>query len=92
MTCEENKNVTYAGDVVVVAHSFGQQPVADFPGEDGGALAFVVRDFGDHRCGCYSGFRTADGARFDRTGLVVPAVEQNTNHTYRIRSPLILFM
>ena len=38
--------LTYAGDAVVVDNAFGEEPVPDLPGEDGGALALVVRYLG----------------------------------------------
>jgi len=62
---------TDAGDVVLVTESFRQETIAYFPGEDRRALAFVLRDAGDH-LGCrYAWFTAANCAWTNGTRLVV---------------------
>ena len=68
--------LTYAWDVVVVGDSLGEEPVADLPGEDGGALALVVGDLGDDGRRGHAGLRAADRARLDRPGLIVPVTRE----------------
>ena len=65
--------LTHAWDVVVVGDSLREEPVADLPGEDGGALPLVVGDLGDHRGRRHARLGAADRARLDRPSLVVPA-------------------
>ena len=64
---------THAWDVVVVGDPLGEEPVADLPGEDGGALPLVVGDLGDDRGRRHARLRAADRPRLDRPSLVVPA-------------------
>ena len=66
--------LTYARDVVVVSDALGEEPVPDLPGEDGGALALIVRDLGHDGRRRHAGLRAADRARLDRPGLIVPAI------------------
>ena len=67
---------THAGDGVIVADALGEQTVADLPCEDGRAFALVLGDFGHDVGGGDARLGAADGARFDRTRLVVPAVSK----------------
>ena len=64
---------THARDVVVVGDALGEEPVADLPGEDGGALPLVVGDLGDDRGRRHARLRAPDRPRLDRPSLVVPA-------------------
>lgn len=72
------RRYTHARYVVVAAHPFGQQPVPDLPSEDGRTLALVVGDLVHHAIGGHARFRAANGARFDRTGFVIP-IKKNTH-------------
>lgn len=74
------RRYTHARYVVVAAHPFGQQPVPDLPSEDGRTLALVVGDLVHHAIGGHARFRAANGARFDRTGFVIP-IKKNTDGT-----------
>jgi len=61
-----------AGDAVVVAHSLGQEPVPDLPGEHGGVLAFVIGDLVDHFGSSNLWFGSPDHPGADAARLVVP--------------------
>lgn len=43
--------------------TFGNESLADFPGEDGRVLAFVLLDLGDDGGGCHFGLGASDDAR-----------------------------
>lgn len=43
--------------------TFRDEPLADFPGEDGRVLAFVLLDLGDDGGGCHFGLGASDDAR-----------------------------
>ncbi len=71
---EEEKRKTHAGNVVVIADGFLEETIADFPGEDGRAFAFELRDLADDIVGCHPRFGAANGSRPDRARLVIPDV------------------
>lgn len=70
---------THTRYVVVRTDPLGQQPVSDFPGEDGRALPLVLGYLADHFWSCHSGFAATNGPGPDGAGLVIPA--QNLTHT-----------
>lgn len=48
---------------VLFLFTFRNEPLADFPGEDGRVLAFVLLDLGDDGGGCHFGLGASDDAR-----------------------------
>lgn len=70
---------TYRRHVVAGAHLIVQQSVANFPGEDGGALALIVRNLGHHVRGGHPRLAAADRPRPYRARLIVSA--QYLRHT-----------
>ena len=68
--------LTYARDVVVVSDALGEEPVPDLPGEDGGALALIVRDLGHDGRRRHARLGAANRARLDRSSLIVPVTRE----------------
>jgi hypothetical protein len=66
------KSETHAGNVVVIADGFLEETIANFPGEDGRAFAFELRNFADYIVGGHPRFGAANGSRPDRARLVIP--------------------
>lgn len=64
---------THAGDVVLVADAFLQEPVSDLPGEDRRALPLIIGDAVHNIRRGNSGLTATDSFRPDRAGLVVTA-------------------
>lgn len=67
-----NQTLTYAGDGVVVADTFGEQTVADFPCKYGRTLALVVGDFGHDARRGHTWLRATDCTGLYGTRLVIP--------------------
>lgn len=66
-------SATYARYVVVGADALLQEPIADLPGEDGGALPLVGGDLGDDLGGGDPWLGAAYRPGPDRAGLVISA-------------------
>ena len=60
-----------AGNILLVANAFGQEPVSDLPGEHGGILALVVGDGVDDVGRGHLGFAPANHARLEAASFVV---------------------
>lgn len=64
--------ITYTGDIVIVADTFGEKTIPDLPCKDGWTFAFILRNAFHHIWRCHSRLGTANGTRLDRACLVIP--------------------
>ena len=65
---------TYAWDVVIVADGLLQEPVADLPRENGRTFSLELRDLVHDVTRRYTGLRSANRSRSNRSRLVVPII------------------
>lgn len=69
---------THTRYIIISAHAFLQQPIADLPSEYWRTLAFVVRDFVDHLLGGDSRLWASNGPRSNAARFVVPAMSRES--------------
>ena len=82
-------NRAHAGNVLLVAYAFGEEPIADFPCEHGRVFPLVVGYGVDDVGRGHFRFAPANHARFEATRFVIPIREFSKKKTQINKTPKV---
>ena len=71
-----NKFHTYTWNIIVVANSFGQETIPNFPSKNWRAFSLIIWNTFHYTWSGHSGLRSANSTRLDRARLIVPKEER----------------
>ena len=78
-----NKFHTYTWNIIVVANSFGQETIPNFPSKNWRAFSLIIWNTFHYTWSGHSGLRSANSTRLDRARLIVPKEERKMKEKNR---------